>query len=410
MSAYYMLNEQKFLFDDIHVKYRFKPSESDRSHLLIIFSGFHFPVMTRYDFIGEAHKGYKGNILWIKDDFNDLCSYYLCQNMDFIIERAVIALIDSVLEQYSLQKSQCTLAGFSKGGTAALYFGIKYGFTNILSTVPQFSIGSYVKKNWVTVAQNMMGEEANNNVLTLDSLLPDLIEQDCQLARNIYLFSSLSDIQYELEIEPNLQRLQKYQNFNLVMTDSDLVRQHNHVTRYNIPLILSILYALCEGVTPRYGAITNNGGKGRRENSFPISKKNVIATLSKCDFKNNRFFPEGDAFILGEDSSCYGLQKKTFLLRSKSGGEHRFIIGSVINNDLSNSYFKTNYIDYTTGGFASLGHKGIDLSSIPYGVYDLSIEISSKTYEGASDLTTDKKIDVHHCESEVLYYTYLSLE
>ena len=399
-----MLKEKNFIFDSISVAHRLKLSESDRQHLLIVFSGFRFPIMTGYDFSGDVHKGYKGHILWIKDDFNDLCTYYLCRNMEFSIENAVIALINDTLKQCGLQKNQCTLAGFSKGGTAALYFGIKYGFTNILSTVPQFNIGSYVSKNWQKAAKHMMREVSDKNIKLLDMLLPNLVDNDKVLDKNIYLFSSRADIQYQTEIEPNVQKFKKYRNFSFIMTSSDLVKQHNEVTRYNVPLILSTLYALCDGVVPSYGVIVKNGGKNQNTVlSTPV--KSIIANLKKCSFEKNLFFPEGDAFILGEDSSCYGLHKKTLVLNNTKN-QYEFTIGSTVNKDLSINYFNRSYIDYKTGGFASMGHNGIDLSSLDDGVYDLFINVSSKTYQDESALSVNAPIGVHHHNAEHLYYVY----
>lgn len=78
------------------------------------------------------------------------------------------------------------------------------------------------------------------------------IAADIQVARNVYLFSSPADYQYEEEIKPHLHLLLKYRNFNLILSNSTLVRGHGEVAAYNTPMLFGIVNALGRGATPRF--------------------------------------------------------------------------------------------------------------------------------------------------------------
>lgn len=399
------MQEEIYKFENINLKYMFKPSDSDRSHLLVIFTGFKLGPMTGYDFQGDAIKGYKGNILWIKDDFDGVCAYYLCKGMKFDIEMSVMSLIEKCLSDLYIGKTDCTLVGFSKGGTAALYYGVKYGFNNIVATVPRFNVGSYISKNRASVADYMMGSVNNGKINFLNNILSNVIRSDDFDSKNIYLFSSKADNQFVTEIEPNLFLFEKYENFNFILTDSSMVRQHNQVTRYNTPLILSILYALCEGIVPKYGVVNNGGSCKELPRNRQSSSKKVVAFLNKARFEGEVFFPEGEAFIAREDCPDYGFQKKTLSLKSDKR-LYQYPIGSVKNKTITYNNYNGGFYNYDAGGFATNRHKGISLSGIDCGKYDLSVNVASKYFEGHQPLVTKKELSIMHCFGKHLYMLY----
>ncbi|PKH20123.1 hypothetical protein CIG19_18395 [Enterobacterales bacterium CwR94] len=245
---------------DLPVHYAFQKARYDCEHLLIVMSGFNVPDPTVYDFNMLQHC--RSAILWIKDDFNRLPAYYLCRGMKFDVEQGVSALIEAVISH--IKPKSVSIMGGSKGGTAALYYGIKHKLKNIISLVPQFKIGSYVTEgHWAQVGKEMMGNVTLTNRTMLDSLLPHKIKSDRQLDRNIYLFSSTEDKQFLTEVEPNLPLFEKYENFNLIMSKSPCVTQHIEVTAYNINLILSLIYQFEAEIAPRWGKIENGSLRTR---------------------------------------------------------------------------------------------------------------------------------------------------
>lgn len=143
----------------------------------------------------------------------------------------------------------------------SMYYGIKHNIRNIITAVPQFYIGSYVAKGyWTHVGQEMMGTISPANINKLDNMLQDVIYRDKHKTANIYLFTSPNDKQFPVEIAPNLALLQEYNHFNLVETSSSFATEHNQITRYNLNVILSIIYQLENNITPAFGRVKNGNG------------------------------------------------------------------------------------------------------------------------------------------------------
>ncbi|WP_052285044.1 hypothetical protein [Kluyvera genomosp. 1] len=238
----------------LEIHYRLQTPKYDCQHLLIVMSGFNLPDPTIYDFDMLAHC--RSTIVWIKDDFNGLPAYYLCNNMKFDIEKGVSTLIDAIID--TVKPKYTSILGASKGGSASLYYGIKHKIENIISCVPQFRIGSYVSSgHWEPVGRNMMGKSSPEKVFILDHYLPGIIKHDKTTNRNIYLFTSPQDQQFVNEVEPHLALFSKYSGFNLIETCSPLVTEHTRVTPYNINLVLSLIYQFEDGIAPKWGNIKN---------------------------------------------------------------------------------------------------------------------------------------------------------
>ncbi|MFD9477318.1 MULTISPECIES: hypothetical protein [Streptomyces] len=249
----------------VPIEYRFSHARNGNRHLLVVFANFTAP--DEYGMSNGVLDKVRSNILWIRDKFDGANSYYLCKGMDFSLEQSVAGLISRVLNALSLTPADCTTIGSSKGGSAALYFGLKYGLKNVVTSVPQFLIGSYVRAGIPGAARLMMGEVTDQNVHFLDSLLPDLVRSGANRGANIYLTTSAQDDQYPREVEPFLGLFQGYENFNLLFNDSPLVADHSSVVPRNLPTIMGLLNLLVEGITPRIGAVSYGYEQPRRDTS-----------------------------------------------------------------------------------------------------------------------------------------------
>lgn len=248
------------------IHYRFRKGNEDCQHLLIVMSGFNIPDPTIYDF-GNTLTYCESHILWIKDDFNGLPAYYLCENMSFDIESGISLLIQGVIN--FLKCSSVSIVGGSKGGSMALYYGIKHNLQQIISVVPQFSIGSYVAQGtyWQHVGEKMMGVITQGNITLLNNKLPQLINKERKTDNHIYLFTSPTDEQYTTEIVPNLPLFERYKNFNLIESKSERITQHNQVMGFNIRLILSLIYQFENGIAPRWGHVRNGGAWAKQSSA-----------------------------------------------------------------------------------------------------------------------------------------------
>lgn len=85
----------------------------------------------------------KVNTLFIKDDIVPKGgNYYLGSGGKYNNERAVFRFIDYMIEK--IQPEKLVFAGSSKGGYAAINFGINYPQANIIVSEPQYHLGKYM--------------------------------------------------------------------------------------------------------------------------------------------------------------------------------------------------------------------------------------------------------------------------
>ncbi|MHC5258055.1 Ig-like domain-containing protein [Streptomyces sp. UC4497] len=241
---------------ELPVEYRFRPARNGNRHLVVVFANFDAPQ--DYGWSNGVLDNLRANVLWIRDRFDGHNSYYLCGNGDFAVERSVLATVDRFLDALGLTRDGCTLLGSSKGASAALHYGLAYGFKNIVAAAPQFSIGTYVREVHPRTARAMMGDDfGEGDVRELDARLPDLVGAELHRGANIYLLSSPADAQYASQIRPHLLHFDGYDNFNFIFTDSPFVPDHTRVAGRNVPVIIGILNLLIDGIAPRIGFVRN---------------------------------------------------------------------------------------------------------------------------------------------------------
>ncbi|MEU3348060.1 hypothetical protein ABZ723_24275 [Streptomyces sp. NPDC006700] len=239
------------------VEYRFSHARSGNRHLMVVFANLFAP--DDYGWATGILDNLRCNILWIRDRFDGGNTYYLCRDMDFAVERSVIGLISKVMTSLGLTPGDVTLWGSSKGGSAALHFGLRYGFRNIVASVPQLRIGTFVRDVYPDTGRHMLGEAMpDDNVALLDSVLPRLLESGANPDAHIYLVSSPQDEQYAGQVEPYLGLLRRYRNFNFILSESPFVSDHGKVTQRNVAPLLGIAYLLVEGIAPRID-VTGHG-------------------------------------------------------------------------------------------------------------------------------------------------------
>ncbi|MEU6293775.1 hypothetical protein [Streptomyces erythrochromogenes] len=249
----------------VPIEYKFSHARNGNRHLVVVFANRYAPgewgwATGKLDLL-------RSNILWIRDLFDGANTYYLCKGMDFSLEQSVAGVISRVMNALELSPDQVTMFGSSKGGSAALFFGLKYGFRNIVASVPQFQIGTRVVEGNPDAVRVMMGEATEHNVRVLDSVLPDLVRSGANLSANIYLITSPQDEQYARQVEPFIGHFQGRENFNFIYNDSPLITDHGKVTLRNLPTLMGLLSLLVEGMAPRLGMVRNGYEQPERDKS-----------------------------------------------------------------------------------------------------------------------------------------------
>lgn len=237
--------------EEVSVKYRERKPIGPSRHLVVVFSGFR-PKGYPYDLGPASTSGIACHILWIQDDFDDAVCFYMRDASGFGISRAVNALIEAKLLENHIDRSCCTLLGFSKGASAAIFFAYKYGYKNLVASAPRIYIGSGNLTSRPKVVENMTGLASSKNASYLDTIIPNLL-LNASPPENIYLFSSLSDELHSTETGRHLVDFRRCINFNYFECNTEFVSEHHDVTIFSLPIILSIVALLGKGLSPAFG-------------------------------------------------------------------------------------------------------------------------------------------------------------
>lgn len=237
--------EGEQIFNDaVDIKYLFKPGQTKK--LLVIFSGFNSPEATRqlsYNYISTL-SGLNCNKLYILDDPDPRGSYYIGNITEKKQEKSVISLINHYMNTLNLAYSDIISCGSSKGGTAAIYFGYKFSFGNIIAGGPQIYINKYLEMfdHTKSTLEFMIGDKSNSE--KLDEQILSLLNP--KMETKLQLFSSKSDWQYESHIMPFIEKLnQNKLQYELTMSDYP---SHAEIGSYFAQFLKRKLYALLHGI------------------------------------------------------------------------------------------------------------------------------------------------------------------
>ncbi|MGN1394468.1 MAG: accessory Sec system protein Asp2 [Succinivibrionaceae bacterium] len=383
------LVEKKEVVDGWEIKYMFKPATLDVEHLVVIFSGYGGGSLFTYDFTGDSLKDIPSNILWIKDEFGGAPCYYLCKHRDFFIEEKVMKFIEGKLNELSLHNDNVTILGASKGGSAALYYGIKYNFKNVISSVPQFDLGNFLNApSHSESCKEMFDPSREDNIEFFNNLLYSEISKRCIDDVNIYLIYSESDENqnYNKPIELLKKSIKK---LSLINVESNLVGAHNRVTGYSVQIIKSILLQNAYKFSPNIDSL-KIGMKTQKSVSDNLvqSHQNLESYLEGFMYatKSLQLKIISMQRFINEDK----VNTKYYLcLDSNTGVSYKFElknsnISGVIKQDIEKKYFLYSYCNMSDCYFELI--KPLDLSSLKPTLYNLSIIKFEKDKEIKSPL------------------------
>ncbi|MGE6629943.1 YqiA/YcfP family alpha/beta fold hydrolase [Bacillus sp. NPDC077027] len=187
-----MYKNEKVFESEKSIRYLFQKSYQKTKGLVIVFSAFH-PIgkEPRYNYVRTLAE-FDCNKLFILDDFGCRASYYLCENRDFSIERSVIQLINKIIEENGVEL--VITCGSSKGGYAALYYGIKYGFDHVIAASPQYLLGDYLTRTRTEeVISFMAGANTEEDYQFLNKIMKKMIHNT---ERNPHIFIHLGEGEY----------------------------------------------------------------------------------------------------------------------------------------------------------------------------------------------------------------------
>lgn len=210
-----------------------------RDRLLVVFSAFPGPRGTAGYNMVATFSGIDACRLYILDDFGDKArgSYYLSENGDFY----VASLVDDLLSQYMPRGGGTTFfMGSSKGGYAALYFGIRHGADFVVSGAPQYYVGSYLLADGQEqILAAMAGDIEKETIARYDRLLFEQIAAPRDKKPLVVLHYSEEEPTYDAHIKYMLSDLREHGY--TVRTDTEIYTEHSDVSRFFPKLCRRIL-------------------------------------------------------------------------------------------------------------------------------------------------------------------------
>ncbi len=417
------MDEQYITLNNIELTYLFKEKKYDSNHLIVVFSGFGGKSQFTYDF-KNALSLVRANVLWIKDDFHKktYASYYLdpINSEKKTIENAVHDLILLILKKCNLTKEHCTFLGCSKGGAAALYYGLKYNIKNLVVSAPSLLIGSSIsgkipKRKAKVMAEHLLGSINDDSIQKLDSLILTALTEDKELDKNIYLLAAKVDPLFDGHIKPYLHEFLKYRNFNYIQSDSVFITSHPDVTSHNAPLIVSILTQLSFNLIPTYTTSIISG-----EPLDLISQPSLepVVELHSLTFdKSGKLYPEGVGLLRGVHCPEYADVNYNLVFKTESKS-YKVRLAKSHKPKLSLSFYKDRFVNYSKNFFCSAAYSGLLLDSIPEGEYMLLLEIITPqairieplkpSPQTLIDTPKELKNKLLFTKNNAIYYSYTS--
>ena len=240
---------EKVFFHDIPIKYLFE-KHNQSNKLAIIFSGIYkdefrgIKDAAKYNYIGTLEP-IKINKLFILDNYFGKFCYYLGEGGNSVYESATLALITKMINQLNLTKDNILTIGSSKGGTAALYFGLKYGFQHIIVGAPQIFPGKYLKnvlgRRSTFISDRLVeiiDEEEHFSFERFDQLITNELLM-CDHKPDISIHVGSGDTLFQTDILP-FQKLCIKQGINPLIEVSDY-SDHGLTGTYFSPFLLQCL-------------------------------------------------------------------------------------------------------------------------------------------------------------------------
>lgn len=251
------INRKKFngekIFPSIHpIKYYFERAKLlNKNRLMIIFSAFSTEE-AKYNYISTL-KAYDCNKLFILDDFGTKGTYYLGLNGDFNIESSVISLISYIMTKNNITFSNVIAIGSSKGGSAAIYYGLKYNFGNVIAGAPQYKIGTYLSDLSIKdYALDIFGEISDCNRIKYDNLMRLVANTKTK----IYLLTSDGDNQYK-KLLKEFEYVSNELKINLDIEKCD-IKTHGEIAKEFPQFLHNKLFFVLDKSVINYGIVSKN--------------------------------------------------------------------------------------------------------------------------------------------------------
>jgi hypothetical protein len=200
-KVHLMLEQKKFRHDDVLLKYILKKKESD-TLVIVLSSCTRKGIKARYNYM-RTLKDFNVNQLFILDDFGEdkRGSYYIGHDFKFDEDAAVKALVEKIADE--IHAKTLIFCGSSKGGWAAVNFGLQFENSYVVAGGPQYFLADYLRDSGnLSSLKHIVGEETKEKLEKVNAYLGDRVKNDPFIAtQHIYLHYSEKDHTYKEHIQ-----------------------------------------------------------------------------------------------------------------------------------------------------------------------------------------------------------------
>lgn len=187
------INKIRLSFKEKHqgkLRYIYERTGSDE--LIIVFSGF--GTIPKYNYMKTLAQS-KIDKLFILDNFGYRGSYYWFENG----KNSPNILVSRLIEQIRGGYKNIYTAGSSKGGTCAIYYGLKFNAKEVFSSACQYHVGDYLNtEKHRRIMEGMMGKNYGpEDVKRVNDELPNMIKENANAGTLINLYYSEKDHTYQ---------------------------------------------------------------------------------------------------------------------------------------------------------------------------------------------------------------------
>jgi spore maturation protein CgeB len=195
------------------VTFRFDPRAETGGRLVVAFADMlPEPDLAHVDDLAglDVHR------LHVLDDFGVFADeygypgcWYLGEAKRLTFEQDVAKLIERAIGAAGVQPADVVAVGHGKGGYAALYYALRYGWGHVIAGSPHSRLGRLLSRNGLSpVARFIAGGTERDDLDWLDRLLLDEI-QNAEAPPRISLLVGVRDTEYAGQVLPLLDALER---------------------------------------------------------------------------------------------------------------------------------------------------------------------------------------------------------
>ncbi|WP_163654758.1 accessory Sec system protein Asp2 [Listeria sp. PSOL-1] len=227
----------------VSLQYLFKKKKA-HDRLIVIFSAFPRPGMpATYNYL-KTTQSLNADKLFILDKFgyNQVGGYYLFHFGAKSPEDMVTSLIQKIVKRKKYK--EVIFIGTSKGGYAAMYYGLKLKADAVIAGAPQYLLGNYLT-DIPEKRKTLLGMTGGNHEFSvpyLNRLIKDRILNKESQQTKFYLHYSTVEHTYDEHISFLLEDLKK--NGYQVFEDKRDYEKHQEVAIYFPPYLKETLQNL----------------------------------------------------------------------------------------------------------------------------------------------------------------------